>query len=857
MESMNERRPVRYRRLPKPAPGVLEKWVLWGFVVLIPLLPLMLGTTTSRPYPMLIARVIILGLSTLFVMDALINQKRTNITGLWVVLFAGALFTLLQVTPLPPWLLSVFSPETDRLYHVTLDGLGLYGQGQWRTLSLDPAETWFGLSGFFSLLMVYLIAANLFNNDERLNPVLKTIAITGFALAMIGFIQKALGISKIYGLIPFEQQPPFFFSTFINANHLAAFLGMSVPIQIGFALKEEGRQRRLFILAMAVVTSTAVFMTLSKGGIIAFLAGQLLFTYLLWRRSRGKKELLWVQVAVALVIVLSSWLALQQLADEFSSDDQAASTRPEIWQDAWQMAKTFPVAGIGAESFKVAYPIYKTVKDDLRYDYPENILLQIVVESGFPVGAAIIFGFAFGLFLIFKTRHLKRMEMAGLCAIFVAAIHNYVDFNLSTFAVAMPLVFLIGALTTRAAQRSKNSWIKPRKLPRWVLISVWIMAVVTVLAGEALWLHHRIAQSQQRLHRAVYDRSLSESQFERVLSAEVGRHPTDAYLRILASERYRAGSFAEMPNKMLHLEKAGLLSPTDPMVDRWSGKAYALVGDFDNARAAFASAQNKTLEQKPLDDTWSQMLKSGLQPKDLAATVPKDNGRIPQLARFLVDREESDTAKMLLSNWVDTNTEHAPATLYLMGKIHLEEGGIDAASETAGRLIAKFPANYQGYMLKGEIAQTQRSFDEALNWYAKAETLQPVNIGLWLLQGRTYLAAKRYDEANQMAVKIHGLAWRHPSRKLEAYLLSGDIDMARSKYDLARGEYNRALVYSPKNPGIHERIAKTYEKQGNTRAALRYYSRAQRYDSTNPELKSIIERLGESVRIENERKTQK
>ncbi|RJO71067.1 MAG: hypothetical protein C4523_04870 [Myxococcales bacterium] len=842
------RRPRRKSRRRQPLPAeALERWVVAGFLLLVVILPFPLGTTATRLYPMLAARVVVVGLFALAVANAYRQEKPFRITSLWAVLAVGALFALLQLVPLPPFLIEWLSPNAAKIYRTALDSLGLYGQGQWRPLALDPAETWHGLSGYAALLMVFLVGANLFSHGDAFKRLLQAVAAAGFLVAMLGFIQKALGLSKIYGVVPFTAETPFFFSCFVNPNNLAGFLGMSVPLQIGLAVKEDDRQGRLMYLFMAVVTATGVFLSLSRGGIIAFIAGQLLLAFLLWRRRDDRPALLWVQGAVLLALVLSAWLALHEIVGEFSFSDGAspatAVTRQVLWEDTARMAAAFPVAGIGVEGFDVAYPIYKTALLDKRFVYPENILLQILVESGAVVGLAVILALGAWLWRFVSRAHLKRLEMAAIAAIVVVAIHNYVDFNLNAYATAVPFMLLIGATSARTAETATRRFFKLYALPLPALAVFGLIAAALVAYGETQWATQRLEKSRASLHRTAYDRTLPRPVFEATLKEAVVRHPADYYLHLLAAERYLAGSRSAYPMKRFHLDKARALNPSDPQVEVQAARAMAAVGDRDGACDAYRRAIDKTLSNLPIEDLWADMLKRGLTANDLVAVTPETPARRMALADFLVSHDHAATAKAILNALAQTETDQAPDTLLLIGRLDLADGKPEEARLTAQRLLRLFPDRHHGYFLMGKIALREGENRLALDWFNRASALAPVDLELWYAMAWTHIRLKNLDEASALALKIHGLSWKHPGRKTNAFLLSGQIEEAKGRYQAARREYERALTYEPNNGAIHFNVGRTYAAEENREDALASYRKAWALGERNRDLDEALRRL--------------
>lgn len=822
----------RRRRIKLPEVGVVELWVQIGFAVLITLMPIMLGTTPSRPSPILISRVMIVLLFWIFMFSRR-NNPKFETTGLWMVALGASIFTLLQILPLPPFAIALLSPEADRIFNLSLESLGLYGQGQWRPLSLDPAETWHAAAGFFSLLMVYLVAANLFGHRHSTERTVMLLAGCGFLIAIIGFVQKTLGLNAIFGFFPFKADVPFFFSTFVNSNHLACFLAMTVPLQMYLALKDEDVQRRIFFMLMALVTSTAIFMSLSRGGMIAFLSSQLLLGYMLWRKRNKRMDLLWIQVLLAVVFVFSALLALHEIADEFNFSElspdgsTSALAKPVVWKDALDMSADFPLTGIGAEAFKVAYPIYKTTRVDKKFNYPENIVVQTVVESGIPVASFLIMAVLVTFILIFGRKHLKRVEIAYFCALFAVIIHNYVDFNLSVFSIAVPFVILLAILSMRIGKQTSKRWFLTISMSRRAMMFFAILSTLVVAGGEYFWMTKRLPLAQGRMHHAAYDRTLSEEKFRNAMNRELADHPADYYLRILASEHYRNGSFSDMPQKLLHLRKAGMLNPTEPMVDRLIGRSYGALRDTERAKESFRRSIQKTELAADLENDWLEMLHAGLSAKDLVELTPLTGIRVRDLAEFLVDFGALDQARILLTRWEKASGSQAPDLLYLVAKLSLKRGLLEEVDDIAELLINRHDNSHFGYLLKGEMEAVSGRYEDALPWLEKAEGIDKLSLPMLHAKARILSHLGRYREAKSVANHVHALSWKIVGRKAAAYLLSGEIEERKGNSYEAQREYERARVYEPENGTIFFKIGHLYEKRGEKDKALKYYRKAE------------------------------
>lgn len=831
---------------------MLEGWLVAGFIALLAVMPLLLGVTGQRPWPMLLARSWVLVLFAGFMALTWRMREPVRASGLWLVLLGVFGFTLLQVIPLPPGLVALLSPAAAGLFHMSLDSLGQYGTGQWRPLSLDPAETWQALSGLAGLLMVYLFAANLLSHDKNLERFLRAVAIIGACVAMLGFVQKAFDADRILWLVPFSRDVPFFFSTFVNPNHLAAFLGFAVPLQISLALKSPERQGKWLYLIMALVSASAIFMTLSRGGIVAFLAGQLLLAYLLLRRRQAKLDVLWIQALVVGVLAVASLLAMHELTQKFGalsspSEHLVKEARAGLWEDSLHMAASYPLTGIGAEAFKVAYPVYKTTRPDQRFTHPENILLQLATESGLPVTALLVTGLLLTLWLIYRQRHLKRYEAGAFCAVVAVGLHNYMDFNLSSYAVAVPFVALLAVLEMRALEQTRSRRFRPLPLSRRTLLAFWVLASLGLAIGLGIWLEHRLPRAQARVHAVAYGEDIPDARFDAVLGRALAWHPADYYLRLLASERYETGSFGDLPLKIHHLDKAARLNPTGSTIPLLTGRAWAAVKDKDRARDAFALVAARTEPHRSLEPLWLEMRRGSFTAAELAALCPPENERVFELARFLLDQGMASGASAFLRDWLSAPQRRSADGLYLLGLIALEEGRFDEAAATGTALAAEFPEHHEGYLLTGLTFARQHEHQTALDWYRKADRVSPYNLDVWFVLARSLVYLGRLEEAEELGDRIHAISWNHHQKRLNAFLLSGDIDMAQGKFRHAQLEYERALTYAPRHGGIHFKLALAAEKRGDPITALRHYRLARRHGHASGELDGAILRMREAV----------
>ncbi len=803
----------------------LERLAQGGLLGLIAILPMMLGTTTSRPWLLFGALWAVLTLFSCWMIGVHLSGRSVRFHPIWLLFLAGTAFVVFQIVPLPQGIPGLLSPKSLKIQQISLEKIGLYSPDLWLPLSVDISDTWLAVSGFGGLLLIYLMAANLLADREGLHRFAQVFAGTAFLLSMIGFFQKALGTQRIFGWIAFEGSVPYFFSTYVNPNNLAAFLGMAVPLQLGLALKSRELLQRLFALIMAVATSVALFMTLSKGGIIAFVAGQVFFAFLLWRRGREGRDLVWVQAAVFLILLLSAWMALDELGREFQADDGLdgvmIQSKETLWENSLAIARDFPLVGSGLETFETIYPSYKTLRLNRRVYYPENIFLQIVTESGFVIGSFAILAFLLQLFALFLRRGEHRLELAGLSSLTLVLVHNYVDFNLNLYSVAVPFVILLAILVGKTFTEGTGVWryLNARRLPKAFLGGFGAIFILLILYGQIEHGRNRVAESWRRLHAVVYDRTVDDKAFQEVLAREIERHPTDYYLWILASERYLSGSRSEFPLKLQALENARRLNPSSPTAYRMIGNAYAAVGDPESAGAYYKDALSLTDERKEILEIWRSILRNSIEATPLIRSVTLEKSILFGLVEFLKERKREDLAVGLLSRWLSEKDTLQARVRYELGILHLHSGRFSECERVARKLLAEFGTEDYGDRLMAELALKRRNLDEAAKWCQRADQKKPGNIDRLLFHSGVLLQLGRLDEAETLIERIHRQSWKHPAHRASAFFRSGQLAEERKKLTRAAEHYRRSLEFDPDRLLTVLRLSEVLEMVGDTRQA--------------------------------------
>ena len=169
------------------------------------------------------------------------------------------------------------------------------------------------------------------------------------------------------------------------ATLLAAALGLSSGLVFNSKLTSGVR---IGIAVIDVLMLTAIFITLSRGGLIALTAALVAGVFATASKSRvGAMTALASVVAIGVVFFYG--VASPEARDRVMEAD-GGSGRTDIWTVGWRMVQDQPVVGVGAGNFQVSSIHYLLAPGEIRFDEyivdqpatTHNSYLQVLAELG-------------------------------------------------------------------------------------------------------------------------------------------------------------------------------------------------------------------------------------------------------------------------------------------------------------------------------------------------------------------------------------------------------------------------------------------------------------------------------------------
>jgi O-antigen ligase len=295
----------------------------------------------------------------------------------------------------------------------------------------------------------------------------------GAALAAFSLIQGISSNGRLYWI----RQPRmggWIYGPYVNHNHYAGLMEMLIPIPLVLSLTRLASTRtRTAAAAAAALMVGTIFLSGSRGGMLATIAELGILAVLVVKQKRSLRTAIGIGVFLAIVVGLLTWVGGGELSRRISTvgpshSELSSDVRTYINRDGFRMFLKKPVLGWGLGTFPVVYPQFRTFYTNFFVNEAHNDYLQLLVEMGL-LGFATMVWFLLTLY----TRAIKKMgnwsgEISGAvtlaCALGLSGIlvHSAVDFNLQIPANAA----LFYVLCTIAASEPFAQPARKRRVAR-------------------------------------------------------------------------------------------------------------------------------------------------------------------------------------------------------------------------------------------------------------------------------------------------------------------------------------------------------------------------------------------------------
>lgn len=452
--------------------AILRGTVFFSLLSLIVLTAIPYGT--SRPWSIAAFVSLVFALAVLWLIEGYLSQSWFADSWPLVLPIAGlALFAFLQTVPLG-----------------NQGNPGGVGFPAWNAISADPYQTRFFVLELLALLLAGIMLFRTAHTERRLRITINVVIAVAAASALYGILRQTMQHGPGFGLafVAADQG----YGQFINKNHFAFLMEMSLGLVLGLVLGGGiRREQTLIYLAALLPLWTGLVLCGSRGGLIAMAAqvivAALLFTRLVLMAGATEPQSRLIKIArllpvrIGLILALiagiafgTMWLGGDRLASKIEesriqlrTDDSAlrlGASRNDVWKTTWKMFAAHPVLGVGMAGYWAAIPAFHDASGTMTPQEAHNDYLELLASGGL-IAAALMAWFAVVVFrrirdnMAAPNRFRRAACFGAAVGISGVAVHSLVDFGLHTIVNALVFTTLIVIAT------SKPQWEnKPRKL---------------------------------------------------------------------------------------------------------------------------------------------------------------------------------------------------------------------------------------------------------------------------------------------------------------------------------------------------------------------------------------------------------
>jgi len=367
------------------------------------------------------------------------------------------LFLLVQIIPLPKFLIKVFSSQTySYRSHFSID----FPTQKLLSISIIPGHTLQEGLEMLSYVLLGFLVIKIVTTRRQIMRMFSVLIVLGAFEALYGLFEltnrhpRILFYKKVHTLDSVT-------GTFVNRNHLSGYLEMIIPLAIGLMIaridlfsisgsswkeklvrfSEKGLAVNLLITMAIILMSLGIVFSKSRSGVtILVLTFILFFEFAILNFGVSQQRKKWIKIflisSLLVITVISLYIGIGANIERFSLDNLLREQRPAYWASALRIFSRFPFFGSGLGTFGSLYPDVEQDGTLVRAFHAHNDYLEYLAELGF-LGMGLLLGgvlfLAIKSFLVWRERRhpeVKGLALGGLVSIICILIHSLTDFNL-------------------------------------------------------------------------------------------------------------------------------------------------------------------------------------------------------------------------------------------------------------------------------------------------------------------------------------------------------------------------------------------------------------------------------------------
>lgn len=852
---------VDYEKMSKTCNCIIEG----GLIFLLIFTPLAFGAVHTWAYSLMELTILFMVVAW-FIKMIYFGELRYIKTPLNITIIFFFALILLQLIPLPPYIIKLLSPNTHTLYKDVLPNYD--AANSWRSLTIYPHATKNELFKILTYTAIFLLVVNNLTSRRQIKRVLISLFVVGFFISFLGILQKVSGTEKIYWFHDASFATPF--GTFVNRNHFAGYISMVIPLGIFFLIapsffgfRKNGDISGYLLTFFAVVLmAVALFLSLSRGGITTFLLSLIFLGILMITRKRlRKKALVILPMAVVLIIALT-WIGIKPVEDALTTlvtikEEGSAINRFAVWGDMGELIKAYPIMGTGLGTFAYIFPKYcnQPTIINLFFDHAHNDYLELFSDMG-------VAGFLTAvimLFLIFKSVLSMSKERARVFSAAIAdpaphrhdwfalilctltgvvsmMFHSLTDFNLRIPSNALLFVTLIGLAVSAANMRAGESVLKYRRFSllgvrKFVaypvigaIASFFLFSTIGLAVSSDAERHYGLAIYYTNAMKELRNKTDEPYVFDfglktiKELNTAIDLNP--AFSKYHARLAWTSGYIDRLKKSPMlrtqakeEFERAIILDPNNAQLHRlYAIWLFDIITRYD-AEEITTRTQSSPLEGEDASSIIDMAVRQYCSAVSLDSSLASE-----ALERFFNYEKDYDGLKVILP---DTSEAHYRLATFLQGKGLWEQNkaAFVKYAEPMKNSYFYYKALANGFAAKGE-------YQEAillLKGYIKRDPYN-ADAHFWIAEWCSDMTAKEYEW--ESIAEHYQDAIRLDSANTFFRLWYGIRLFQQRQYETAVHTLNTVIMQDSKNAQGYYWLGRVYEGQGRWSEAMDKYEKA-------------------------------
>lgn len=338
--------------------------------------------------------------------------------------------------------------------------------------SLDRHASQEELLKTFCHLQIFCLTLLLTNSQSRLRILVLCLVFSGTFQALYGSMMTLTGVEHIWWRAK-ENGIGLATGTFINRNHLAGYLEMTLALGLGLMISSIRSEthytwrawlrswtntllsEKVLIRACLVLMVIALILTRSRMGNLGFFVGLGVAGVVgLWtfRRSARGVTLLFVSIIVVDIVLMGAFFGIDELQQRFEDVSEEVSTgggRTSVVDLSRDLIEASPLIGYGGGTFYTVFPSVRDASFAKFYRHADADIVEFPVEYGLfgvlPLLALFFVSLYFAVRVQFVRRNhfYKSMGFASTMAMVSIGFHTIGDFNLHIFANSITFMCIL------------------------------------------------------------------------------------------------------------------------------------------------------------------------------------------------------------------------------------------------------------------------------------------------------------------------------------------------------------------------------------------------------------------------------